>query len=253
MKTVRFRKPLFTCRDPGRDQPDPRCASAALSDFRAAGLAATSPWIGRPVFFAFVSVLRTDHVVYTWKGMAYRNVLNDPGQQRLNATRRVVSHLQELLGSDRQFDLPGIVVIGGQSVGKSSLLEAISGIKLPSDASTCTKCPLQLEMYHSEQTSFSISYEGRPAKAISTLSEVTSEIVQATTALTGGELKMVDSMITVKICSPDAYDLTVIDLPGFLGTAPKGYPENTPAVVQKMVRSYTKGEWRKVFVGRNCL
>ena len=36
-------------------------------------------------------------------------------------------------------DLPQIAVIGSQSVGKSSLIEAISGITLPRAAGTCTR------------------------------------------------------------------------------------------------------------------
>ncbi len=171
--------------------------------------------------------------------MAYRN--DNPGQQRLNAMRQVVSHIQELLGSNDPFDLPGIVVVGGQSVGKSSLLEAISGIKLPSDSKICTRCPLQLEMYRSDHSSFSISYGGHPPGSVSTLSEITSEIVQATKTLTGGDTKIVDRMITVKICSPDACDLTVIDLPGIMGTAPAGFPEDTVKVVKNIVRNYTRG------------
>jgi Dynamin family len=36
-------------------------------------------------------------------------------------------------------DLPQIAVIGSQSAGKSSLIEAISGITLPRAAGTCTR------------------------------------------------------------------------------------------------------------------
>jgi AAA15 family ATPase/GTPase len=36
-------------------------------------------------------------------------------------------------------DLPVIAVIGNQSAGKSSLIEAISGITLPRAAGTCTR------------------------------------------------------------------------------------------------------------------
>ncbi|KAK0443664.1 P-loop containing nucleoside triphosphate hydrolase protein [Desarmillaria tabescens] len=51
--------------------------------------------------------------------------------------------LQELgllrCSADRLFPtLPKIVVIGGQSTGKSSLVEAVSGINVPRDSGTCT-------------------------------------------------------------------------------------------------------------------
>jgi GTPase SAR1 family protein len=43
-------------------------------------------------------------------------------------------------------DLPSIVVIGGQSAGKSSLVEAVSGVNVPRDSGTCTRCPTECTM-----------------------------------------------------------------------------------------------------------
>ncbi|THH11229.1 hypothetical protein EW146_g8124 [Bondarzewia mesenterica] len=47
-------------------------------------------------------------------------------------------------------DLPVIAAIGSQSAGKSSLIESISGIKLPRAAGTCTRCPTECLLSHSE-------------------------------------------------------------------------------------------------------
>ncbi|KAF8873241.1 P-loop containing nucleoside triphosphate hydrolase protein [Infundibulicybe gibba] len=52
------------------------------------------------------------------------------------------------------FDLPRITVIGGQSAGKSSLVEAVSGINVPRDPGTCTRCPMECTM-SSSATSWS--------------------------------------------------------------------------------------------------
>jgi hypothetical protein len=43
-------------------------------------------------------------------------------------------------------DLPQIAVIGSQSAGKSSLIESISGIKLPRASGTCTRCPTECKL-----------------------------------------------------------------------------------------------------------
>ncbi|CAF1090832.1 unnamed protein product [Rotaria sordida] len=43
-----------------------------------------------------------------------------------------------------KISLPQIVVVGDQSVGKSSILEAISGVELPRAQNICTRCPLEL-------------------------------------------------------------------------------------------------------------
>ncbi|KAF8885539.1 P-loop containing nucleoside triphosphate hydrolase protein [Gymnopilus junonius] len=44
------------------------------------------------------------------------------------------------------FDLPRVVVVGGQSSGKSFLVEAVSGINVPRDSGTCTRCPMDCTM-----------------------------------------------------------------------------------------------------------
>ncbi|KIK61582.1 hypothetical protein GYMLUDRAFT_224459 [Collybiopsis luxurians FD-317 M1] len=50
------------------------------------------------------------------------------------------------LGAEMFFDLPKIAVIGAQSAGKSSLIEAVSGISVPRDSGICTRCPVELSM-----------------------------------------------------------------------------------------------------------
>ena len=45
--------------------------------------------------------------------------------------------------------LPKIAVIGNQSAGKSTLIEAISRISLPTAQGTCTRCPIELDLLRS--------------------------------------------------------------------------------------------------------
>ncbi|CAF1048244.1 unnamed protein product [Adineta steineri] len=56
-----------------------------------------------------------------------------------------VDTMREILRLEK-ISLPEIVVVGDQSVGKSSILEAISGIELPRAQNICTRCPLELRM-----------------------------------------------------------------------------------------------------------
>lgn len=53
--------------------------------------------------------------------------------------------MQEL-GINDTIKLPRIVVLGDQSTGKSSLIEAISTIKVPKAANLCTKCPIAINL-----------------------------------------------------------------------------------------------------------
>lgn len=52
-----------------------------------------------------------------------------------------INDLQNL-GLDASVPLPNIVVVGEQSAGKSSFIEAISEIQVPRDAGTCTRVRL---------------------------------------------------------------------------------------------------------------
>ncbi|KAF9066275.1 P-loop containing nucleoside triphosphate hydrolase protein [Rhodocollybia butyracea] len=59
--------------------------------------------------------------------------------------------LSHILSTSAQndLDLPRITVIGNQSAGKSSVVEAISGITVPRDAGTCTRCPMECRLLSS--------------------------------------------------------------------------------------------------------
>ncbi|KAL4246136.1 hypothetical protein ABKN59_008971 [Abortiporus biennis] len=63
-------------------------------------------------------------------------------------TRRLINLITALraLGAQADFDLPRIAVIGNQSAGKSSLVEAISGINVPRASGTCTRCPMECRL-----------------------------------------------------------------------------------------------------------
>ena len=43
-----------------------------------------------------------------------------------------------------EIDLPQIVFVGKQSAGKSSIVEAVTGIQLPRNHGTCTRCPIEV-------------------------------------------------------------------------------------------------------------
>ena len=60
--------------------------------------------------------------------------------QKLN---EIITRLREC-GTEQVLSLPKIAVVGNQSAGKSSLLEAISQIKVPRAAVTCTRCPMEI-------------------------------------------------------------------------------------------------------------
>ncbi|KAA8909675.1 P-loop containing nucleoside triphosphate hydrolase protein [Sphaerosporella brunnea] len=58
----------------------------------------------------------------------------------------LVNRLRAAGIEDLGLPLPRIAVVGNQSAGKSSLIEAISGIKVPRYSGTCTRCPLEITL-----------------------------------------------------------------------------------------------------------
>ncbi|KAK5946769.1 hypothetical protein PMZ80_000912 [Knufia obscura] len=77
----------------------------------------------------------------TFSDQAAAPILGDEAQRLISCNQK----LQEL-GIDDTIKLPRIVVIGDQSTGKSSLIEAISTIKVPKDTNLCTKCPIAINL-----------------------------------------------------------------------------------------------------------
>ncbi|KAH6903999.1 P-loop containing nucleoside triphosphate hydrolase protein [Coprinopsis sp. MPI-PUGE-AT-0042] len=59
--------------------------------------------------------------------------------------RRLIELTNDLkdLGANHILDIPRVVFIGNQSAGKSSVVEGVTGIKVPRDGGTCTRCPME--------------------------------------------------------------------------------------------------------------
>ena len=57
-----------------------------------------------------------------------------------------INRLEQFGVESSELPLPRIVVIGDQSAGKSSVVEAISEIKVPRASGTCTRCPIQINL-----------------------------------------------------------------------------------------------------------
>ena len=76
------------------------------------------------------------------------SVVSDSGAELLGReVMKLIAATNRLrdLGVERfDLSLPKICVVGDQSTGKSSVIEGISGIKVPRGSGTCTRCPLEL-------------------------------------------------------------------------------------------------------------
>uniref|UniRef100_A0A8C1IYQ6 Uncharacterized protein n=1 Tax=Cyprinus carpio TaxID=7962 RepID=A0A8C1IYQ6_CYPCA len=132
------------------------------------------------------------------------------------------------LGVEKDLALPAIAVIGDQSSGKSSVLEALSGVALPRGSGIVTRCPLELKMIRTkDETKWHgrISYNEKE-EDIHDPAEVEKKICEAQNEMAGAGVGISDELISLQITSASVPDLTLIDLPGIARVAVKGQPED---------------------------
>jgi GTPase SAR1 family protein len=71
------------------------------------------------------------------------------GTRYARLLNNLVRNLREV-GTEELVSLPKIAVIGNQSSGKSSLIEAICQIQVPRAGGTCTRCPMEVILRSSD-------------------------------------------------------------------------------------------------------
>lgn len=74
-------------------------------------------------------------------------------------------------------NLPELVLVGDQSSGKSSLMSAIAGLRLPRSSGTCTRCPIHIRVSRADEWSCRVylkqDYDFRPPGHALTKRDVT--------------------------------------------------------------------------------
>uniref|UniRef100_A0A673FNE5 Interferon-induced GTP-binding protein Mx n=1 Tax=Sinocyclocheilus rhinocerous TaxID=307959 RepID=A0A673FNE5_9TELE len=149
------------------------------------------------------------------------------------------------LGVEKDLALPAIAVIGDQSSGKSSVLEALSGVALPRGSGIVTRCPLELKMIRTkdeEKWHGRISYLGKQ-EDIDDSAEVEKKIHEAQDEMAGPGVGISEELISLQITSANVPDLTLIDLPGIARVAVKGQPEDIGDQIKRLIRKFvTKQE-----------
>ncbi|KPP66571.1 myoxvirus resistance protein B-like [Scleropages formosus] len=117
-----------------------------------------------------------------------------------------------LTGIEKDLALPSIAVIGDQSSGKSSVLEALSGLKLR-------------KLKGGVQWRAVISYREESAEFFDPM-QVEQYVKKAQNELAGEGVGICEELISLEISSPDVCDLSLIDLPGIARVPVRGQPDN---------------------------
>ncbi|KAL8227874.1 hypothetical protein R6Q57_015458 [Mikania cordata] len=135
--------------------------------------------------------------------------------------------------------LPTIAVVGGQSSGKSSVLEGVVGKDfLPRGSGIVTRRPLVLQLHKSEEGSEYAEFAHLPRKKFTDFAAVRKEIADETDRETGRTKQISSIPIYLSIYSPNVVNLTLIDLPGLTKVAVDGQSDNIVQDIENLVRSY---------------
>ncbi|XP_058771706.1 dynamin-related protein 3A-like [Vicia villosa] len=157
----------------------------------------------------------------------------------------LVNRLQDIfsrVGSQSAINLPQVAVVGSQSSGKSSVLEALVGRDfLPRGNEICTRRPLVLQLVRSSEPADEYGeFLHLSGKTFYDFSDIRREI-QAETDREAGENKGVsDRQIRLKIVSPNVLDMTLVDLPGITKVPVGDQPSDIEARIRTMIMSYIK-------------
>ncbi|XP_057742610.1 phragmoplastin DRP1E-like isoform X1 [Arachis stenosperma] len=136
--------------------------------------------------------------------------------------------------------LPSVAVVGGQSSGKSSVLESIVGRDfLPRGSGIVTRRPLVLQLHQVEGDAQDYAeFLHMPGKKLTDFALVRKEIQDETDRLTGKTKQISPVPIHLSIYSPKVVNLTLVDLPGLTKVAVEGQQESIVQDIENMVRSY---------------
>ncbi|XP_063328087.1 dynamin-3 isoform X7 [Pelmatolapia mariae] len=145
------------------------------------------------------------------------------------------------IGQSCNLDLPQIAVVGGQSAGKSSVLENFVGRDfLPRGSGIVTRRPLILQLINNkaEYAEF-LHCKG---KKFVDFDEVRAEIEAETDRITGSNKGISPIPINLRVYSPNVLNLTLIDLPGMTKVAVGDQPPDIEHQIRDMLLQFITKE-----------
>ncbi|XP_068193305.1 dynamin-2 isoform X2 [Antennarius striatus] len=145
------------------------------------------------------------------------------------------------IGQSCNLDLPQIAVVGGQSAGKSSVLENFVGRDfLPRGSGIVTRRPLILQLVNNkaEYAEF-LHCKG---KKFVDFEEVRAEIEAETDRITGSNKGISPIPINLRVYSPHVLNLTLIDLPGMTKVAVGDQPADIEHQIRDMLLQFITKE-----------
>ncbi|KAB5577910.1 P-loop containing nucleoside triphosphate hydrolase protein [Coniochaeta sp. 2T2.1] len=180
------------------------------------------------------------------------NSLPSSGLLELQSQQRdLIDTIDKLrsLGVGGIVDLPQIIVVGDQSSGKSSVLEAISQLKFPSKDGICTRFATQLSLRRSSSPTVKVYIESTGTEyhdlppfddtdfdndKVAHIIEQAKEVMSAKIGQDG----ISEDILHIEVSGPNMCPLTLVDLPGFYNSETRDQSANGIAIVERLANRY---------------
>ena len=134
--------------------------------------------------------------------------------------------------------LPSIVVIGSQSSGKSSVLEAIVGHEfLPKGDNMVTRRPIEMTLINTPHSRHEYGEVGN--ERITDFAEIQKRLTRLNLDVPRS-VCVSDDPIQLKIYSPNIPDLTLIDLPGYIQVIGADQPRDLDHKIHELCDRYIR-------------
>lgn len=160
----------------------------------------------------------------------------------LNLTRQMIEIRNILTRVDNESEtlkLPSIVVVGSQSSGKSSVLEAIVGQEfLPKGNNMVTRRPIELTLVNSPDSASEIAeFPALKIFNVTDFQQVQKTLYDLNMAVPSSECVSNDP-IQITIRSPKVPDLTLVDLPGYIQIEASDQPTELKQKIRALCNRY---------------
>lgn len=143
------------------------------------------------------------------------------------------------VGQSSTLTLPSIVVIGSQSSGKSSVLEAIVGHEfLPKGSNMVTRRPIELTLINTPDSTAEFGeFPDLGLGKISDFSSIQRTLTELNLAVPDAQC-VSDEPIRLTISSPNIPDLSLIDLPGYIQVVGHNQPLELKQKISELCDKY---------------
>ncbi|KAI1746264.1 mitochondrial dynamin GTPase [Xylaria scruposa] len=143
------------------------------------------------------------------------------------------------IGQSSTLTLPSIVVIGSQSSGKSSVLEAIVGHEfLPKGSNMVTRRPIELTLINTPDSRAEYGeFPDLGLGKISDFSSIQRTLTELNQAVSEAQC-VSDDPIRLSISSPNVPDLSLIDLPGYIQVVGQNQPLELKQKISELCDKY---------------